>query len=405
MRLPDDFVQQMTTLLGKDEYMLLQDALNTIAPTSIRVRDDNCIPHQDIITDKVAWCQDGYYLSERPSFTTDPLLHAGAYYVQEASSMFIAQIVEQYIKKPVTALDLCAAPGGKSTLLLSHLPAGSLLIANEINYKRANILNENISKWAKCSNKSKNDISSSYAIVTNNQASDFAKLGREQFDFVLCDMPCSGEGMFRKDADSIGEWSLKNVMMCSNRQREIARDIWDSLKCGGIMIYSTCTYNTQENEMNVKWIADELGAEILSCHISSEWGITGNLLSGESFPCYHFLPHKTKGEGFFCAILHKLPTDDDRSHNMVRKSILSKIEKQMHVMPLHIYAADVAQCEVDYNTALRFLHGEAITLPQDTPRGIITLLYHSQQIGQVKNIGSRANNLYPKAWRIRKHFT
>lgn len=393
------FVNQMVSLLGIDEFNDFFKAMLPQIPTSIRVRSGESCPFEDLIEGEVPWCKGGYYLRERPSFTMDPLLHAGAYYVQEASSMFIAHLIGQYIKHPVTALDLCAAPGGKSTLLLSHLPEGSTLIANEINHKRANILAENIGKWQGVvpSQGNKNTVQ---AIVTNNQASDFSQLGEEQFDFILCDVPCSGEGMFRKDYDAIKEWSTENVKMCARRQKDIISDIWESLKPGGIMIYSTCTYNTQENEENILWISETLGAEILPCNPLPEWNITGNLLKGETFPCCHFLPHKTKGEGFFCAVLCKLPNDETAKPTDTKK--LLERTKKLHIIPTCQFQPTESTCETDQATALRYLHGDAITLPQGTPLGIVTLTYQSQPIGQVKNIGTRANNLHPKEWRIKK---
>ena len=204
--------------------------------------------------------------------------------------MFLSHILKQYVNEPVTALDLCAAPGGKSTLALSELPEGSVLIANEVVRQRANILAENLIKWG-----------NPYCIVTNNYAEDFGAFS-DVFDLIICDAPCSGEGMFRKDPASIGEWSLANVDTCWRRQRDIVRNIWHTLKEGGLFIYSTCTYNPLEDEENVEWIAKTLGADVLSCHPLPEWGLTETNT--------HFYPHRVKGEGFFVSVLRKTTTDD-----------------------------------------------------------------------------------------------
>lgn len=208
--------------------------------------------------------------------------------------MFVEQALKQYMgEEPVVMLDLCAAPGGKSTHIRSLLPDNSLLIANEVIRNRSQILAENLTKWGHPD-----------VVVTNSDPSDFTPL-EDFFDVILTDVPCSGEGMFRKDPVAISEWSPENVEICRQRQRRIIADIWPCLKPGGILIYSTCTYNTKENEENIRWIRDEFGAEVLPLDVAEEWNITGNLLQGESFPVYRFLPHKTQGEGFFLAVLRK----------------------------------------------------------------------------------------------------
>lgn len=388
--LPDDFCNQMRSQFSEAEYTEFMNSMNEACPVSIRLN-----PLKQIQTDckfqgePIPWCKDGIYLSERPSFTMDPLFHAGAYYVQEASSMFISYLCN-WIKQqgewdmPINALDLCAAPGGKSTLLYSELPEQSLLITNEIMPKRAQILRENMHKWTMGVTKDIN------VYVTNNKSEDFKKAGKDLFDFILCDAPCSGEGMFRKDSKAIEDWSLSNVNMCQERQRDIATAIWPTLKDGGYMIYSTCTYNYKEDEDNVKWISEELGADIIDLDVPKEWGISES-------PFFHFYPHKTKGEGFFCALLRK---HGDYSHTR-NKAIDKAINKNLKVLNIE-NKFEPPYVDVDSNTALRYLHGEALTLPAETPRGLITITYQGLPLGQVKNIGNRANNLYPKEWRIRK---
>ena len=400
-QLPSDFIALLSQQIGEDEMRQFLLAMDEPCPVSIRWNGTADMTDKSPI---VPWCPRGQYLAERPSFTMDPLLHAGAYYVQEASSMFIWHLC-QWLKDQgewsgaVRALDLCAAPGGKSTLLISALPEGSALLANEIMPKRAQILRENISKWMRQSDKD--------VIVTNNSPADISRLGRDVFDFILCDVPCSGEGMFRKDDEAIEDWSLANVKMCQNRQREIVSAIWPTLREGGFMIYSTCTYNRLEDEDNVRWIADELGAEIISVPVPDAWNITPS-------PFYHFYPHRVKGEGFFCALLRKGVKcdgfDSDRqSRNKADKATLSQIlsgnkkgkTPQLKVLPLED-KCEPPFIEVDSHDALSYLHGEALVLPPDTPRGLVTITYQGHPLGQAKNIGSRANNLYPKEWRIRK---
>lgn len=388
--LPDDFCNQMRLQFSEAEYTEFMNSMNEACPVSIRLN-----PLKQIQTDckfqgePIPWCKDGIYLSERPSFTMDPLFHAGAYYVQEASSMFISYLCN-WIKQqgewdmPINALDLCAAPGGKSTLLYSELPEQSLLITNEIMPKRAQILRENMHKWTMGVTKDIN------VYVTNNKSEDFKKAGKDLFDFILCDAPCSGEGMFRKDSKAIEDWSLSNVNMCQERQRDIVTAIWPTLKDGGYMIYSTCTYNFKEDEDNVRWIAEELGADIIDVEVPADWGVSDS-------PFFHFYPHKAKGEGFFCALLRK---HGDNSHAR-NKAIDKAINKNLKVLNIE-NKFEPPYIDVDSNTALRYLHGEALNMPTETPRGLITITYQGLPLGQVKNIGNRANNLYPKEWRIRK---
>ena len=397
MLLPHDFITQMRNLIGEDELQRLLEALEGPSPTTIRINPAKADRTMLGLAqaEQVPWCAEGVYLSERPSFTLDPLFHAGAYYVQEASSMFIAHLLREYVgDADVTALDLCAAPGGKSTLLQACLSAGSTLIANEIMPKRAWILRENISKWG-----------GDNVQVTNNRPEDFRKL-REVFDLILCDVPCSGEGMFRKDEGAIHDWSLQNVEMCAQRQRDIVETIWPCLRPGGLMIYSTCTYNSREDEENVRWIRDELGADILPCNPLPEWNVVGNLIA-DDFPCCHFFPHRVQGEGFFCAILRKHDEPNRKSltsHLSPLTSLPLEGVRSLRLLPnpLTSHLSPLTSKDVDHPTALRYLRGEALTLPSDTPRGIVAITYHQLPLGQVKNIGSRANNLYPKEWRIRK---
>jgi len=440
MNLPESFVSRTKNLLG-DEFQELEKALEGPVPTSIRVNDKmDYLPSDE----KVAWCEKGYYLKERPLFTADPLFHAGVYYVQEASSMFLYQAVKQHFANAMTVLDLCAAPGGKSTLLTQALPENSLLVSNEIVRSRAYILAENLIKWGNPNN-----------VVTNNDPKDFKGLPGF-FDAVVVDAPCSGEGMFRKDEGAIREWSDYNVTVCAARQREILSSVWDTLKTDGILVYSTCTFNREENEENVQWICNELGADLLRIDLYGNSDITVTDYG------YRFYPHKTKGEGFFLTVLRKNvfirssqknKKDDKKNIKFVTKSYaptfllkdverwvilpednLTKaydkdrlndymlIKKQLKIMHSGILLGEtkgndfipsvnialsktrsrenIETVDVDYRTAISFLRKEAITLP-DSKKGYVLISFEGQALGWVKNLGNRTNNLYPQEWRIR----
>ena len=342
----------------------------------------------------VPWCPEGYYLEGRPQFTFDPLFHAGCYYVQEAASMFVTHILRElsilspltsYLS-PLNALDLCAAPGGKSTAMLSVLPEDCTLVSNEPIPTRAQILLENITKWG-----AKN------CIVTNNYPRDFKK-AKAKFDLILCDVPCSGEGMFRKDPATISEWSLQNVEKCWRLQREIVADAWECLNPGGIMIYSTCTFNTKENEENVRWIMEEYDAEPIDIPIDASWHITGSLLPGFDAPVYRFIPGITKSEGLFVCVMKKR---GEWREVRGKRNDLRQLQGLSILSPLTSYLSPLNTVDLPYSEALKYLRGEALVLPAETPRGIITVTFKGIALGPVKNIGNRANDLYPKPWRIK----
>ena len=396
--------------MGEERYNRFVGAFDNEAPVSIRVNPSKVSLANG---ERVPWCAEGYYLNDRPQFTFDPLLHAGCYYVQEASSMFVTHILRTVdssspnyqlsarlcrLALPRTihyqlALDLCAAPGGKSTALRSVLPPDCVLISNEPMGNRAQILLENVTKWGAPNH-----------IVTNNYPRDFRK-AKLKFDFILCDVPCSGEGMFRKDPNAISEWSAQNVEKCWQLQREIVADAWECLNPGGLLIYSTCTYNTKENEENIRWILDTYDAQVLDIPVDSSWNITGSLLDGFHEPVYRFIPGITRGEGLFVCALRKrvdslqFTVDSKKKQNYQLSTIICQLKK-LKVLEAEFEKSDVC-VDVDFAEALKYLRGEALVLPPDTPRGIVTITYQGQPLGPVKNIGNRANNLYPKAWRIK----
>lgn len=458
MTLPQEFESYTKALFGPDLYATFKDGLALEPSVSIRLNPLKCNTKSVNVKAKqspVEWCDEGIRLGERPNFTADPLFHAGVYYVQEASSMFVAHALRTFVSSPVVMLDLCAAPGGKSTAARSALPEGSLLVANEPLKARANVLSENIQKFGHPD-----------VIVTNNYPRDFRRSGIE-FDVVLADVPCSGEGMFRKDEGAIADWSTKKVTECAALQRDIITDIWSCLRPGGLLIYSTCTFNSAENEQNIKWIANELGGDILTIPTLPEWNISP-ALQGEA-SCCRFIPGKTKGEGLFMAAIRKHGEPDNRPRKARKGKGNARPEKSrcpLKQLPLadassfttlqdadRIFAirsqwADIASAalanlrvlnagvtigtmrskalipdqslalstqispdafpriDVSSTQALAYLRREAITLPSDTPQGHVLICYNGHALGFVKNLGNRSNNLYPAEWRIKStHIT
>ncbi len=403
--LPEEFILQTRGIMGEERFNRYLGAFEEEAPVSIRVnpRHRETVPCVSSVADntgtvpsmQVPWCPEGFYLSGRPLFTFDPLFHAGCYYVQEASSMFITHILRSlssrlsFIISPLSILDMCAAPGGKSTAAISVLPEESSMISNEPIPNRAQILLENITKWGypNCT-------------VTNNYPRDFRK-AKAKFDIIICDVPCSGEGMFRKDPATIGEWSMQNVEKCWRLQREIVADAWECLNPGGILIYSTCTFNTKENEENVRWILDEYDAEILNIPVDPSWNITSSLLEGFDAPVYRFIPGITKGEGLFVAVLQQKGAAPRVSKERHRLKNTGTVPSVLRCLTPDLPEGDYPRIDIPYQEALKYLRGEALVLPSDTPKGIVTVTYKEVALGPAKNIGNRANNLYPKPWRIK----
>lgn len=434
MTLPEGFESYFRQVWTTEAADALIRGLNEDVPVSIRLNPTrmpaDAWPEGG--ESRVPWCPEGIYLSQRPQFTADPLLHAGAYYVQEASSMFVAHIVrslETQYSNPdyhlLSALDLCAAPGGKSTILRSLLPPDCWLVSNEPVRVRAQVLAENLAKWG-----AKN------TIVTQTYARDIARLAAKDkaftgFDLVLADVPCSGEGMMRKEEAAVRQWSPQFVSDCAALQRSIVNDIWPALRPGGFMIYSTCTFNPEEDEENVEWIARELGADIITIPVDPAWGIRGDMRKAPSLPTpigeepissgiqaetqaspmergleearfCHFIPGLVRGEGFFCALLQKHGDTGKESKNA---HFIDSLIRQSYTMPTDQLDDDAApRVDLSLDDAVRYLQREALTLPPDTPRGIVQVCFRGQRLGLVKNIGSRANNLYPKEWRIRSGF-
>ena len=410
MTLPEEFQEYTRAMMGPERYATFFEALQQEPLTSIRLNPAKAQPmHQQ----PVPWCRYGYYLSGRPNFTFDPLFHAGLYYVQEASSMFLDLVLQQHLPDvgSISFLDLCAAPGGKSTLIYSALPEGSTLVCNEPNRQRAQVLSENMQKWLLPTLSAPSREVGRGLLVTNNLPADFRRAGLI-FDAILCDVPCSGEGMFRKDPATIGEWSPANVEKCARLQREIVADAWQCLAPGGLFIYSTCTLNTHENEENILWMMDEMQAQPLTVDIKPEWNITGSLFSALTAPVYRFIPGFTQGEGLFMAVMKKrgerreergerIPIiERERECKKQEKSLSSLLSPLSSIFIQEIKDAHAPIVDITYQQAIAYLRREAITLPPETPRGIVVVAYQGNPLGLAKNVGNRANNLYPKPWRI-----
>ncbi len=404
------------------------------------------------ISDRVPWSSTGFYLKTRPSFTLDPTFHAGAYYVQEASSMFLEQVLMQTcaLSEPLKILDLCAAPGGKSTLIASIMSVDSLLVSNELIKTRANILAENITKWGTAN-----------VVVTNNDSRDFQKL-TGFFDVIVVDAPCSGSGLFRKDPGAINEWSLNSVDQCSKRQEKILSDILPSLKQDGILIYSTCSYSEKEDEENCDWLLSypESSLESIQIKTEPEWGIVETLSVARKCFGYRFYPDRLKGEGFFIAAFRKISTEKVITDNgrkakpiMASKGELLVLEKYIkeashytflkfnneflvipqsvfpavlqliellyirkagvkagtvirdELVPDHELVLSNLMCpifpllEVDEVIALNYLRRKDFEI-HTSLRGWAITSYLGFALGLVKILPSRINNYYPREWRI-----
>jgi len=441
---PPNFVNAMKMQLGSD-WDAFAAAHELPTPVSIRFNPKKTIAMETKAG--VPWSSYGRYLSERPSFTRDPRFHGGAYYVQEASSMFLEQAFLQIggDAADMTVLDLCAAPGGKSTHLLSMMSADSLLVSNEVIRARANILSENVQKWGYAN-----------VVVTSSDPQQFTSL-ESVFDIIVVDAPCSGEGMFRKDTDAMNAWSSDNVVLCARRQQRILDDIWPAVKNGGYVIYATCTYNEQENEEQLSRLVSRGDAESVALQVPPDWKVTTLGLGGVQ--AYRFYPHKTSGEGLFMAVLRKtsgspaprlkssselarvarpleetisswvlspmqyfmfkedirmIPPDSGRLLNLLSRHLYLVnagtwlgTSKHNKIIPSHAAALSVQldqsrwpALDVDHETAIRYLRKEAIA-PGETPRGFALVKYQGLPLGWVNVLDTRANNLYPAEWRIR----
>lgn len=445
--MPTDFIESIKSNFPNESDVFLK-SIDTPVSASIRSNPQKAV---SMVGEQIPWTQNSYYLKERPKYIEDPHFHAGCYYPQESSSMILEEVIRQiHLPENPIVLDLCAAPGGKSTHLLQLLNHSGFLIANEVIGSRAQILKENIIKWGY-----------SNVMVSNNDPQDFERL-KLKFDAILIDAPCSGEGLFRKDASASEHWSLENVQLCQARQKRILANTINSLNENGYLIYSTCTYNKFENEAIVQWLLQEFKLTYIPLVINQF-----NEIFDTSFG-YKFLPHLSKGAGFFIAVLQKksndfrkentLPKiksqafrklknvdtsvtqwvkkDDDTSFfqkddeiYLFREINLPVIELAHQTLqiiytglpvalqtkkgfnPTHELAmsaqfnsSQFPSIEVDWQNAIRYLRRDQIKAPAQHP-GWHFITYQKKILGWVKNIGNRLNNNYPKHWRIRKNIT
>lgn len=443
MKLPVHFINSIKTANGFDEASFTEVHEKEEKITSVRLNPFKLTRPDFETNEKVNWCDTGFYLNTRPSFTFDPLFHAGCYYVQEAGSMFLEFVLKNAVDldQNLTVLDLCAAPGGKSTLINSLISEESVLISNEVIKQRADILAYNLSKWGTCN-----------TAVTNCDPNVFSKL-EGGFDVIVADVPCSGSGLFRKQPDAINEWSLDNVNLCSTRQKRIIADSISALKDGGTLIYSTCSYSTEEDEAIVEWMVKEFDLEYIKLPINTNWGII------ETNFGYRFYPNLTKSEGFFCAVLKKkgeahygnfknkkpnfeaitkkervLFEDkiDLREHHVIFKfqsdyklvntslfNFLNNYGQLLylkktgitigelkhndflphHELALSIYnSPSVQRLELTKEQALLFLRKEVLSL--EAPKGIYLMCYKNYGLGWAKILDKRINNYLPKEFRI-----
>jgi 16S rRNA C967 or C1407 C5-methylase (RsmB/RsmF family)/NOL1/NOP2/fmu family ribosome biogenesis protein len=450
--IPVALLASLKNVEGFDEIPFVQTHQSEQPIVSIRINPAKFDIEQVSFTveGKVPWSSNGYYLTERPSFTIDPLFHAGAYYVQEASSMFLEAAIRQScdLSQPLRVLDLCAAPGGKSTLIQSVISEDSLLVSNELIKSRANILVENMTKWGAAN-----------VVVTNNEPQHFERLP-DFFDLIVVDAPCSGSGLFRKDPEAIDEWSLNNVALCSHRQQKILLEVMGALKPGGVLIYSTCSYSKEENEEIADWLLQNLKVENMRLAIDEGWGIVETTSSLFNSYGYRFYPDKLKGEGFFMAAFKKHSSETNSKELKPKNKLpfLSKIEVAIlepyvidpekysymkwqdevlafpasmqeailslqnvlyikkagikigtiirnELIPDHEWAISVLASEkvpkvaIDLETALQYLRRKDIGINSDT-KGWAILTYRGLSLGLVKILIGRVNNYYPKEWRI-----
>lgn len=447
--LPEKFSALLREALPEAEALCLEAALDTDPAVSVRFNPYKLSERPD--GEQVPWNRYGFYLPERPRFTLDPSFHAGAYYVQEASSMFVEHLVREAFGETegLSILDVCAAPGGKTTLYSTLAGLEGLVVANEVIRSRAAVLADNVRKWGLGN-----------VAVTNNDPSHLSGW-KEMFDVVAVDAPCSGEGMFRKDDAARSEWSEDNVRLCAARQRRIVADVWSCLKPGGILIYSTCTFNRTENELMVSHIADTFGAKSIELGLDRFAGVFGGIDTPHH--CYRFAPGHVRGEGLFVSALRKpgngthrevrgssarqkpkpeakafaehhisrpevytIQVSDDSirlvptAHAAFLQEASTKVRflncglcaatlKGREYAPTHALALSTAlapgsfgNIATDYHGAMSYLRGESLSeVPPEVSKGYVLACYGGRPLGFVKNIGRRANNLYPDALRLR----
>lgn len=446
-KLPSAFIRSLIENYNFEGEAFIKSHESGEQLTSIRL--NNFKPSESYTdSEEIPWCETGRYLNERPSFTADPLFHAGCYYVQEASSMFLEKVLKHAADLTANnkVLDLCAAPGGKSTLISSLINENSLLVSNEIIKTRVPVLTDNLIKWGPAN-----------TFVTNNDARDFKRLDA-YFDIIVVDAPCSGSGMFRKNPDVINEWSESAVVLCSQRQQRILADIYPALKEAGTLIYSTCSYSKQENEEISDWLCDSFGLSSIQIPIDGSWGIEETLSDKHKCYGYRFYPHKVKGEGFFIAAFRKTEASPEaqikraketrinqNSEAIIRKwlkpqndlrilglqddffAINKQHEAELQYLQSNLYLKksgirlgkvmgkdlvpnhelalslilneNVQRVDVSRELAISYLKRDELKLKNDV-LGWALICYMGHALGWAKMVGNRMNNYFPKEMRI-----
>jgi len=456
-QLPEQLLKSLDKVPGFDRKQFEAVHKNGEQVTSIRYNPSKPPPYQQHADTteapaRVPWSSQGQYLSERPFFTFDPLIHAGVYYVQEASSMFLEQALRQTVDldSPLRVLDLCGAPGGKSTLIQSLLSQDSLLVSNDVIRSRANILDENLTKWG-----------SENVIVTNSDPAAFSAM-ENYFDVIVVDAPCSGSGLFRRDPEAIDEWSLQNVEMCSKRQQRILAEVYPSLKKNGVLIYSTCSYSYEEDEEIADWLVAEFDFQNMPLLLDSDWGIVSSFSPVHQAQGYRFYPNRVKGEGFYLACFRKT-TGETQRLKPPKKTAIQKLSKdetaivlpwlqddvaislwktgeQIIALPAalsddlfiaahHLYirkagvgigkiagkelipdhslalsnlvSSKIVGISLNLADALQYLRREEVKI-ESSIKGWLLVEYEGARLGWIKALGNRVNNYYPKEWRILK---
>ena len=377
--LPDKFLRSLAGIHGYDRDAFVDAHQNGNIRTAVRLNSAKPFAATAAVWENITtvpWCKTGLFLDERPSFTTDPLFHAGAYYVQEASSMFLEMAVQQTcdLNTSLRVLDLCAAPGGKSTHLLSLLNQDSLLVSNEVIRQRVNVLAENISKWGSAS-----------VVVTHNDPAHFQRLP-EFFDLIVVDAPCSGSGLFRKDPLAIESWSLANVALCSQRQQRILADVMDSLKPGGILIYSTCSYSVEEDENNADWLLQEMQMEPIKLSVPQNAGIVETASPRSHAPGYRFFPDKVAGEGFYLAAFKK--------KGMAKRADVMQVTKDWQTVSKQAIA--ILQKWVQPNENFSFISWESQLLAVPTTQ--LNAIQQLQKHLYIRKAGTLAGSIIRDEW-------
>ena len=453
MQLPFALIESLSKIEGFDREAFVRVHESGGQVTSVRINPAKTDAITSLFPEskKVPWSSYGYYLPARPSFTFDPLFHAGLYYVQEASGMFVEQALKQCVdlSRPLRVLDLCAAPGGKSTLLQSLISADSLLVSNEVIKSRVHLLEENMIKWGAAN-----------TVVTNNDPKDFARL-ENYFDVIVIDAPCSGSGLFRRDPGAVREWSEANVQLCHQRQQRILADVWPALKQGGLLVYSTCSYSKEEDEDILDWICGQFDVQSKRLDTTAYPGIVETVSDTKGAYGYRFYPNKVMGEGFFIAALQKEEGGDWHGIHQKRNALerVSKAEEQLvtawltpsdrvlfrqkediillpssfqsdilalqsalyikkagviagkptprELLPDHQLALSgqtspqVVSIPLNKEQAIQYLRREELR-PYTNCRGWALVEYQGHALGWVKVLANRVNNYYPKEWRILK---